>query len=357
MKSRFSNSHLSGVANYSLVAQDIWENPEKVNLKLDWNEGTLEMPAEFIERIEDFLHSDRISYYPNLDLDNIRENMGIYLGRKKEQIDFFSGSDHAHEVICRAFLSLGDRVLIVGPTYDNFRLNAEISGCEIDIANVMLDVDPIASLLSKDWKDYKLLYMSNPNNPTGKLIDIEKIETLLRRFRDTLVFVDEAYIDFSGLDCSGLVDRYDNLIISRTLSKAASMANLRIGYSITCEENSSILQLVKNPKSFGTIQQIAVDYWLQNRDYFDNYIKQVVNVRDDIQDWFYTRGVSHIPSQGNFILLLCQTEVLRDNLFHGLYQRGIYSRRFGGTLSHCLRISIPRLGQKQDLLDAFDELL
>ena len=120
-----------------------------------------------------------------------------------------------------------------------------------------------------------MVYICNPNNPTGNVHSKEYIEYLLEEYPDTLFLVDEAYYEFSGITVKDLVLRYDNLLISRTMSKAFALANFRLGYLIASKDNIQFINKIRNPKNLSTLAQEAACAALSDVDYMWRYVEEV----------------------------------------------------------------------------------
>ena len=177
---------------------------------------------------------------------------------KKEQIFLGVGSDEAIDILFRIFCNpREDNVIITPPTYGMYKVWAKVNDVDVKIAPLtpIFDVDVSATLAQVDAKT-KLIFICSPGNPTCKVIPNEVVETILNQFSG-VVIVDEAYIDFSGTQSAcAMIDKYPNLVVLQTLSKAFGLAGIRLGMAIG---NTAIIQLMNNVKAPYNINKLAID--------------------------------------------------------------------------------------------------
>ncbi|MBM4320583.1 MAG: histidinol-phosphate aminotransferase family protein, partial [Deltaproteobacteria bacterium] len=216
----------------------ILSRPGQQPLKLDWNESTIPPSPRVIERILAFLqNSHHLNWYPDLNARKLVTALAGYTGRSEEQILVTNGSDDALDLICKTYLDAGERVLLPYPTYTHFLVHAGARGVYFD--PVTYD-DPFCGqperLINALTGRTKLVYLVNPNNPTGVLFHPEEIAHLLQQAPRTLFVVDEAYYEFCGVTAAQMVDHFPNLVVTRTFSKSFGIAGLRVGYVLAHRE-------------------------------------------------------------------------------------------------------------------------
>jgi len=279
---RFPNKYLRNLAPYKLASHTIWSvEPSKRNemLKLDWNEATMPPSPLVKQRILELLNEpDCFHLYPTVKNEKLLKALADYVGLPVENIQYFASSDALHEYICKVFISVGDPVMILGPSYDNFRLTCQANGADVFFSEYNADFSFDADRFENDirQKEPAVVYICNPNNPTGNRHSYDYIEHLLNEFTDTLFLVDEAYYEFSGLSVKDLVLKYDNLLISRTMSKAFALANFRVGYLIASKENVQFVNRIRNPKNISTLAQVAALAALEDVDHMWTYVQEVL---------------------------------------------------------------------------------
>ena len=190
-------------------------------------------------------------------------------------------------------------------------------------------------LIRKYIEDYhpKLVYLCNPNNPTGELVDRKTIEILLKDYQDVLWVVDEAYGEFSGVSVCDLINRYANLIVSRTFSKAFGLANFRIGYLISAADNIRLLRHTRNPKNISTMAQEAVIAALDDVKWMENYIEDVREARtyfsDSVKDLSYIRQV--YDGAGNYVMVEMENGCVKREFIQYLHDNYILVRDLAQT--------------------------
>jgi len=275
-------------------------------LKLDWNEATTPPSPHVNKAIIEALQNNNniLNWYPELFSEELRKKLTEYTGRRSNEILVTNGSDDALELICKVFLDPGDHVVAPYPTYTHFLTYVESRGA------ILIKAEPenvfksdVSSILQKVTPDTKLIYITNPNNPTGVLLSNKEIETILTIASNSIVVIDEAYFEFSGSSAASLIDKYSNLIITRTFSKAWAMAGLRVGYLMTNYSNIFTLSKVFNPKSVNVLAQIAATAALDDVKYCKSYVKEVEASKTILLDFFKSHGLEAFDSHANYIMV------------------------------------------------------
>ena len=148
-----------------------------------------------------------------------------------------------------------------------------------------------------------MVYMVNPNNPTGVQYSVKEIEQLLKSFPSILFFIDEAYAEFSGITAIPLVKKYSNIIVGRSFSKAFGLASFRLGYLVTDPRNLVHINKIRNGKSISALGQIAAIAALEDSVYVKEYVKEVRRARAFMCKELSKLGFQAQETPGNFILL------------------------------------------------------
>ena len=203
-------------------------------------------------------------------------------------------------------------------------------------------------------KEPAVVYICNPNNPTGNLHPISYIEHLLNEFPDTLFLIDEAYYEFSGVSAKDLVLRYENILISRTMSKAFGIANFRVGYLIASKDNIQFINKIRNPKNLSTIAQTAAMAVLSDLDYMWNYVSEVRETRDYFIDSInkLTDRMKPYSSNGNFVLIKMKSREEKMEVINYLIENNIFVRDTtqNASVYNCFRITIGNREQMERVL-------
>ena len=360
------NAYIEEIKPYQAASHDIW-NFDKEDfsrcLKLDWNESTLPPSPKVQERILELAKDPYFfQWYPNTSNLKLLEAIGDYVGVKKENIQVFSSSDALHEYIARVWLMQGNKVLLMWPTYDNFRLTVESYGAKAlyyEMDYFSFNGEKMAGLI--ECNKPKMVYICNPNNPTGEGIDLNCLKKIIYNNRNCLFVLDEAYVEYSGKSLAIEATKVNNLLVSRTFSKAFGLANFRIGYLVSSVDNIKAISKIRNAKSISTFAQEAAIAALDDLAYMQHYVKDVIQARE-----FFIKQIKklkkniHIyPSDANFVLMAFESSLIRDRLVDFLKEKKIFIRKLyqSNSLSKSVRISIGTMEQMKFVLKNIEEFL
>ncbi len=339
------------VATAEQVAARYGLAPERV-VKLDANENPYGPSPRTVAALATLRNVER---YPAAYQSELAVALGGYAGVPPDRLVVGSGSDELLDLVTRAVIEPGDRVVTAGPTFDMYRFYGELAGGEVlDITrDAVFDIQ--WSQLQAAAEEAKLLFLAAPNNPTGNGLDQGQLEELLRQ--NCLVVVDEAYYEFSGQTAVGLCARHDNLVVLRSLSKWAGLAGLRIGYGILPPWLAAAVMKIKTPYTVGVAATVATLATLQDLEERGEKIARLTEERGRLHETLgTTRLLLPFPSEANF--LLCRVEsAAATTVQEGLARRGIFVRRFSHeAIAHCLRISVGLPEHTDALLAAVREI-
>ncbi len=357
----FEKKHIKNLQPYKVASHKIWDvtpdEREKI-LKLDWNEATIPPSPLVHKRILELLTQPSFyQLYPATHSVELHEKLASYSDVPQENLQYFPSSDALHEYIATVFLGEDDKVLLLGPTYDNFRLTCEARGAEASFYNYSeifeLDKDGFIGCIKE--LNPNLVYICNPNNPTGNLLEYDFIEKLLVQFPNSLFLIDEAYMEFSGVTVKNLALEYDNILITRTLSKAFALANFRIGYLISSAENIRNISKVRNPKNFTTFSQEATIAALNDVQYTLDYVANVKLAKSKFIRFLLdlNAGITAFNGQGNFILIKFESNEFKNDFVKFMEESNIFLRNLthSALLNQCLRITIGTAEQMEIVQD------
>ncbi|MBE0652768.1 MAG: aminotransferase class I/II-fold pyridoxal phosphate-dependent enzyme [Bacteroidales bacterium] len=359
---RYVNKYLRNLAPYKLASHKIWEVPveeRKKILKLDWNEATIPPTPLVQQRLAELINQGPdYNLYPSAYNKELHILFANYADVPLENLQYFASSDVLHEYIARVFISVGDPVLILGPTYDNFRLTCEAQGGKVyysEFANgFYLSEEVFEDDIHK--ANPSVVYICNPNNPTGNLISMDFIERLLSLYTETLFLIDEAYFEFSGVTAKNLIFEHENLLISRTMSKAFALASFRIGYLLASAENIITISKVRNPKNFTHFAQEAAMAALSDIPYMKGYVEEVNIAKIQFVNFIKSMNPSLrvFNANGNFLLIRILEQENKKPLIQHLEANDIFVRDFSHSrlLIDCFRITIGTREQMQRVEDA-----
>lgn len=341
------NIFIQTLKPYIPIAHKIWEIPNhKDILKLDWNESTLPPSPQVLLALHKALENDHLHWYPNTKNDTLLQLLSTYTKLPSSCIETFASSDCAHEFILQVFAMAGDRVCIIAPTYDNFRSSAQGRGLQSVFFHTNsgnIEWEKLDTFLESNAP--QMLYICNPNNPTGTLHDTNALTKLIQKYADIMFIVDEAYYEFCGISLAHIVPHTPNLIITRTFSKAFGLASLRIGYVLSTAQNITALNRLRNAKNIPHLSQIGAIAALENIAYMQDYVKEVKQGRQYfLQVLGEMRDLYVYPTEANFVFLRYDKA---ENLCEFLESKHIFIRNYAHILpSHC-RISIGTKAQMQ----------
>ena len=336
-----------------VLAERLGIAPEDV-VKLDGNEnpfGPSPKALAAIARERDY------HIYPDPEQRKVRDALADYLATTPDRIVCGLGSDDLIDLVLRAVVQPGDRVLNCPPTFGMYPFSTGIAGGRIvDVPrgeDFAIDVAAVES----ETPDAKLLFLASPNNPTGNLLSRGELERLLAT--GVLVVLDEAYVEFAGPAAShvGIVEEHENLVVLRTFSKWAGLAGLRAGYGVMSPVLASVLMAIKQPYNLNVAAGVAMLAALDDREVLLERCRTIVELREALaRDLAALPRITPYPSEANFVLCrldgLDATEV-RDRLA----RRGIFVRMFDtpALLNH-LRISVGLAKQNARLVAALREI-
>jgi histidinol-phosphate aminotransferase len=363
---RFINKYLRNLSPYKVASHKIWEvssDERKKMLKLDWNEATIPPSPKVNERLTKLVTEQEVYYlYPSTHNAELLGLLSAYNSLPKENIQYFASSDSLHEYLVRMFVGVGDPILILGPTYDNFRLTCESQGAQIYYHDYSSSFELDKKVFKEKIEEItpSLVYICNPNNPTGNVLEKEYLLDLITAFPDTIFLIDEAYYEFFGQTMSNYVLIHPNLFVTRTFSKAFALANFRAGYLIASAENISQISKIRNPKNFTTFTQEAVIAVLSDLDYMRRYVDAVLEARDFFKENLLSSPlVKEIyPSQGNFLLIEFNDFDIKMKVYNQLSDNNIFVRNLmhSKLLMNTLRITIGTKAQMERVLNVINSI-
>ena len=276
-------------------------------------------------------------------------------GVKMENIFLGNGSDEAIDLVFRAFCRPGvDNVVAIDPTYGMYQVCAEVN--DVEYRKILLDVYyqfKASSLLSAIDENTKAIFVCSPNNPTGNSLCRKEIESLLNRF-DGLVIVDEAYIDFSSSESLLKdLDKYPNLIVLQTFSKAWGCAAIRLGMAFASPEIIAIFNKIKYPYNVNRLTQEEAIKVLQHPEQIKEWVYTLLEERTRVMEEFVKLPccVRVFPTDANFFLAKVYEAT---QIYNYLVSEGIIVRNRTNVAlcNDCLRITIGTKEENEALLDA-----
>lgn len=252
-------------------------------IRLDANECPCNYPEDIKQQIKDEIDKIDFNRYPDPMATELVNSFSEYYDVKPECVTAGNGSDELIFLIESAFLEKGDKMLVVTPDFSMYKFYSSICEVECDSFikddNLDLDVDMLINKVNND--NIKLLIFSNPCNPTGRGITAEKARKLVSSV-NSLVILDEAYMDFWNQSLINETEKYSNLIVFRTASKLIGSAALRLGFAVANETISRALKAVKSPYNVNSISQSIGKVIYKNKEYLLNRQKTIVRNKEKL---------------------------------------------------------------------------
>jgi len=319
-------------------------------IRLDLNENPYDISGLLKNEIGEGLQQNNFNRYPDPSGLKLKESISKYVDLDCNCIAIGNGSDELITLIIQAFLKKNDKILLHKPTFSMYKhyaniVDATILEYETD-RNFELNINAFKTFIEKEKP--KIIIICNPNNPTGKLLEVWQIEEIAKGY-EGLLLVDEAYIEFCNKSSIKLLKSYKNIIILRTFSKAFGLAGLRVGYMLASSETIERIEKIRSPFNINAFSQSVAALVLEN---FDK-VKSYIDIIKDERKRLYKRlsemkELEVFESQANFILIRSNKKQL---IYEGLLENGIKVRCFENEmLNDCLRITVGTPFENDELI-------
>ncbi|MCS4488131.1 histidinol-phosphate transaminase [Streptococcus sciuri] len=328
---------------------------DKKMIKLNTNENAYPPSPRVIDSLR-FFAAESLVRYPSLDQVDLKVILAQRLGVSSKQLIIGNGSDDILSQAFLAFFNSGLPIQFPDLTYGFYKVWAELY--HVPYKEVALTEN-----FEIDFTDYERgcggIIIANPNAPTGRLMEQADLESLLQVHSDVVVIVDEAYINFGGQTAIPLLDKYDNLFITRTFSKDASLAGLRVGYGIGSPQLIAVMEAVKNsvnPYAVDSLAEHLARAAVEDWGYYEKICQQIAKTRDWFSQSLIDLGWSVISSKANFIL--AKPLQTAQSVFEILENQHIYVRYFPKVdrLRDYLRITIGTDEEMKQVLAVLSQL-
>ncbi|MCT4593895.1 MAG: histidinol-phosphate transaminase [Anaeromicrobium sp.] len=326
---------------------------EKYEIKLDANESFIEYEEKIKDEMAKVIKKVSLNRYPDGSCEELCRLYGKYIGVDESNIVAGNGSDELIGVIMNAFLNRGDTLGTVFPDFSMYKVYSQLLSINFkEIYDYTMDeiyVDLIIENINESKCD--LFILSNPNNPTGKIIGRSDIIKLLKGV-NCLVVIDEAYMEFASESVVDLVNEFENLIVLRTCSKALGLAFLRLGFCICNKALKNEILKAKSPFNVSGLSGELGKVVFQNREVIYENIDRLLKERDRVYEKLKgNKNLQCVKPNGNFIFIKSD---YADRIYEKLLDRGIRVRNFSGKLKDYFRITI---GSEKDNERLLHELL
>ena len=329
------------------------------SIKLASNENPLGPSPKAIAAMREY--ATRMHRYPDEPAYALLQGIAARHRVTSEQVIVGNGSDDVLGMLALALLQPGDEVIVPTPSFLMYAIVAQTAGATIVKAPLDGVTIDLGGVLSRVNVQTRMIFICNPNNPTGQVVLRKDFESFLSALPDhVVVVVDEAYAEFVREPNTFQGSQYLNADIAvvtlRTFSKAFGLAGLRVGYGLLPEDLAAILNRVRMPFNVNAMAQAAAAAALED----DDFLQKTIAAVHQGLDWFYTqltqRQIGHVPSQSNFFLI----DIGRDagTVFERLLRKGVIVRSMSGYgFPQHIRINIGLPEENRRFLSALDEVM
>lgn len=333
-----------------------YEAPEEGRegkLRLDFNENTVGCSPAVLRALQT-VTAEQLAMYP--EYENSVRRLAANFGVRPSEMLLTNGVDDALRLLMEVFVEPGDAVLIPEPTFSMYRFFSQVAGARV--ISVRYDEKmnfPVEATLRELRRSPHILFIANPNNPTGTLLDEASLARILDAAPRTVVLVDEAYFDFSGLTVLHWIRRRPNLIVSRTFSKAAGLAALRMGALFARSDVIAAMRRAFTPYPVNSLALVAAEAAIGDEKFLRAFIRDVLESRSLLARGLEQLGARVFPSSANFVLADFGRGGTR--LVKQLARRGILVRDRASEFGRdgFMRITAGTTAQTQRLLKTIKE--
>lgn len=360
-------AHVSAIAPYQAgkpieeLAREFGLDPATI-VKLASNENPLGMPQS--ARTAMLAAANALGRYPDPNGFELKSTLCRLYGVPMDWITLGNGSNDILELVALALLEKGTSAVYAQHAFMVYRLATQARGARhimVPARDYGHDLDAMLDAIADDTR---VVFIANPNNPTGTFLPAPRVQAFLEQVRErhgerVVVVLDEAYNEYLDpefrFDSVAWVREFPNLIVSRTLSKAYGLAGLRVGFGISQPALTDLLNRVRQPFNVNTLAQAAAVAALQDRDFLERSYRLNKEGKAQLCQAFDTFGLEYVPSYGNFVLVRVG-DAARINL--ELLKRGVIVRPVvGDGLPEWLRVSIGLPQENARFIDALGEVL
>ncbi|ODM26767.1 histidinol-phosphate transaminase [Clostridium sp. Bc-iso-3] len=331
-------------------------------IKLDANESPFELPASISKRLEDYLkNGPGLNIYPDNESTELRKTLAKYWNVDSDEIVVGTGSNQLIQLIITVFVGNGEKVVYPWPTFSMYKINTLIAGgvpVEVPLdkdRDFLFAVDEFIDTVNRERA--KVVFLCNPNNPTGGMISLEDIERIVKECSNSIIVVDEAYAEFCTQSAVSFVKKYENLVVLRTFSKAYLLAGARCGYSISGPEIANEINKIRPTYNVSSLTQLIAKMVFEEQKEMQDKILYLIEQRGNLEDSLRKiKDVYIYPSFANYILIKVPEAGI---ISKELEKRGILIRDFSNDpiLHDCIRISVGTKEQNDIFLKEFSDII
>lgn len=326
------------------------QSKEKDIVKINANENPYPPSPKAIEAMRNF-NAEKLRFYPNANATDLKQALAYYYNVGIENVFLGNGSDDVIALAFQAFFNSDLPIVYPDITYSFYPVWCRLF-------NIPYKNYPLDDNFRINVEDYREknggVVIPNPNAPTSLCEDLDFIRTLLDYNQDSVVIIDEAYVDFGGASSIPLINEYENLLVTGTFSKSRSLAGMRIGFAIGSKELISVLEAVKNSYNSYTIDALSIAMGtasVLDDEYFKETCGKVIATRQRVTVELRGLGFEVLDSKANFIMATHNDYSMKD-MFEYLKTKKVFIRYFSlPRIEKYVRISIGTDDEMNRFLD------
>lgn len=320
-------------------------------LRLDMNESTTGCSPRVLAKLQT-MDAKKLALYPPREPGE--QMVAAFLGVGPGNVILTNGADEGIDLVCRGYLEPGDDVIIVPPTFAMYEVLARSAGA--NVVRVPAGEDfafPVDEVIQAVTPRTRIIFITNPNNPTGVMVNRFTIVKVAQAAPDAAILVDEAYFEFCGQTVLDQVGKIKNVFVVRTFSKAFGMAGMRLGVLAGASEHIAVLRRMCPPFNVNACALECLREAVTDRQFVADYVKQVRETREWTQKQLEELGFKCWPSQGNFVL--CRLGEHKKVILETMLECGV-SLRDRPDCEGCVRISIGTQKEMEHVLYLLKEI-
>ncbi len=330
------------------------QSKDKDIIKLNANENPYPPSPKAVEAIKNF-NADKLRLYPDANALALKQALADYYGVEVKNIFLGNGSDDVIAVAFQALFNSDLPIAYPDLTYSFYPVWCSLFG-------ISYKTYPVGEDFRINPEDYKEknggVVIPNPNAPTSIGEGLDFVEKIMEYNTDSIVIIDEAYVDFGGVSSVPLTKKYENLLVTGTFSKSRSLAGLRIGFAIGSERLVSVLEAVKNSYNSYTVDALSIETGrasVLDDEYFKSTCNKIINTRTRLTNELREMGFTVLDSSANFIFVTRDDLSMKD-MFEYLKTKKIFIRYFSlPRIENYVRITVGTDGETDALLKEIKE--
>ena len=321
-------------------------------MRLDFNENTVGCSPRVLQRLKKIVAQD-LAVYP--EYEQALAKFTAYFQVERDQMTLTNGTDEAIQLVVNTYVSDGDTVVVLRPTYAMYRFYSQVAGARIVEVDYLADLRfPEAKLLRAVNARTKLIFVANPNNPTGTSASPDQLRGIIESAPKAAVMVDEAYFEFFGQTALPWIENYPNLFVSRTFSKAFGLAAFRLGCLFSQAGNIEKIRKAQSPYSVNTPAVLCALEAIQDVGFVKKYVSEVLRARQMLCQELNRLGWEFFPSSANFVLV--DFGPAAEAMRRALGEHEILVRDRSYELPGCVRITVGTVAQTRELIGVLRRL-